>query len=75
MIKDHWVRDLDQDGGVHDLRMIHEVRMMDHVKDINGVPKLYKAWVVEIKEEVLDNTTQYHEERYQGMMQSLRTHV
>ncbi|KAF8432136.1 hypothetical protein L210DRAFT_3650633 [Boletus edulis BED1] len=73
VIKDHWVRDLDQDG-ICDLMMIHEARMMEYVKDIDGVPKLHGAWVVEAEEGVPDSTSRYREEKYRKM-QSPRTHV
>ncbi|KAF8129612.1 hypothetical protein EV363DRAFT_1297249 [Boletus edulis] len=73
VIKDHWVRDLDQDG-ICDPMMIHEARMMEYVKDINGVPKLHGAWVVKAEEGVPDSTSRYCEEKYRKM-QSPRTHV
>ncbi|KAF8436279.1 hypothetical protein L210DRAFT_3648035 [Boletus edulis BED1] len=73
VIKDHWVRDLDQDG-ICDPMMIHEARMMEYVKDIDGVPKLHGAWVVEAEEGVPDSTSRYREEKYRKM-QSPRTHV
>ncbi|KAN0088581.1 hypothetical protein V8E55_005638 [Tylopilus felleus] len=49
--------------------------MMDYVKDIDGVPKLHKAWVVEVEDGVPDTTARYREEKYRGKMQSPRTHV
>ncbi|KAN0088659.1 hypothetical protein V8E55_005716 [Tylopilus felleus] len=75
VIKDHWVRDLDQEGGIHDPEMIHEARMVELVKDINGVPTLHKAWVVKVKKGVSDSTALYHEEKYRGKMPSQSTHV
>lgn len=71
VIKDYWV----QSEGIYDPRMIHEAKMMDYVKDIDGVPKLHKAWVVEVEDGVPDTTARYREEKYRGKMQSPRTHV
>jgi hypothetical protein len=48
---------------------------MDYVKDIDEVPKLHKAWVVEVEDGVPDTTVRYHEEMYRGKMQSPRIHI
>ena len=56
VIKDHWVREFNQGGGFCDPRMIHEATMMEYVKDIDGVPKLHNAWIVEVEEGIPDTT-------------------
>jgi len=53
VIKDHWVRDFDQGGRIHDPKMIYKARRIEYVIDIEGVPKLNNAWIVKVKEGVL----------------------
>ncbi|KIJ59343.1 hypothetical protein HYDPIDRAFT_33281 [Hydnomerulius pinastri MD-312] len=68
VIKDHWVQE-------SQLRTaLHEVNMMELLQDIDGVPKLHDYWVVEVEPDIVDNTEQYWEERWQARMRSRRTH-
>lgn len=74
VIKDHWVRSLDPDALCNPL-LIHEARMMNLVKGIDGVPILHQVWVVENEEGVSDATSRYRQEKDWKLLQSIRTHV
>ena len=69
VIKDHWVEHSDERP------ILHEVRMMQLMEGVDGVPKLHDYWVVEVAPGVVDKTERYCEESFHRSMKSCRTHV
>jgi len=69
VVKDHWVEHSDERP------ILHEVRMMQLLEDIDGVPKLHDYCIVEVAPGVVDKTERYREESYHRTMKSCRTHV
>jgi hypothetical protein len=75
VVKDQWARNSVHGKGIWNAMMIHEAKMMRRVKVVDGVPKLHKAWVVEVEEGISDRTIRYREEKYHAKMESPRIHV
>ncbi|KAG2056650.1 hypothetical protein BDR06DRAFT_970011 [Suillus hirtellus] len=68
IIKDHWVLGSKVDA-------LNEVKMLQAMKDVRGVPQLIDHWLVEIKPGKVDQTGLYHYKLLNSLQGAVRTHV
>jgi hypothetical protein len=68
IIKDHWVLGSKVDA-------LNEVKMLQAMKDVRGVPQLIDHWLVEIKPGKVDQTGLYRYKLLNSLQGAVRTHV
>ncbi|KAG2029637.1 hypothetical protein BDR03DRAFT_1018129 [Suillus americanus] len=68
IIKDHWVKD-NRDA------ILNEVKMLEEMKGVVGVPKLVKYWLVEVEEGQPNETQRYRNKIENSTVGVYRTHV
>jgi hypothetical protein len=68
IIKDHWVT------GGKDV-VLNEVKMLEALKGVPGVPRLVEYWLVEMAPDQVDDTQLYHQKIYSSTAGMYRTHV
>ncbi|KAG1890463.1 uncharacterized protein F5891DRAFT_964895 [Suillus fuscotomentosus] len=68
IIKDHWVLGSKVDT-------LNEVKMLQAMKDVRGVPQLIDHWLVEIKPGKVNQTGLYRYKLLNSLQDAVRTHV
>ncbi|KAG2145919.1 hypothetical protein DEU56DRAFT_753972 [Suillus clintonianus] len=68
IIKDHWVT------GGKDV-VLNEVKMLEALKGVPGVPRLVEYWLVEMVPDQVDNTQSYRQKIHSSTAGMYRTHI
>ncbi|KAG1887558.1 uncharacterized protein F5891DRAFT_966720 [Suillus fuscotomentosus] len=68
IVKDHWVK------GNKDA-VLNEVKMLEEMEGVSGVPELVEYWLVEVEKGQPDETQNYRQIIHSSTMNMSRTHV